>query len=197
MGVFVDKAPCTYIERDMRASLDNGSSSMSTTKRARKPLKAAIVRKKAKKAQRERQEGIGPVYVRPADGSPIHPALEAQLRKPFLASIYIDPGTRSLRYPLPNGQQSAILAGLHRRMLHRFFRNQPLDNDRGTKPWPKRMRSSEQEGSRADRALEEAIRTGEAPPPARHTGASAYASAVWEYWRDHGHRPVLAQLPVM
>jgi len=28
-------------------------------------------------------------------------------------------------------------------------------------------------------------------------GTSAYATAVWDYWHEHSHRPVLAQLPVV
>jgi hypothetical protein len=53
------------------------------------------------------------------------------------------------------------------------------------------------EGSRADEALAESIRTGKPPPPANHKGASEYATAVWNYWKEHHHRPVLAQLPVI
>jgi hypothetical protein len=159
--------------------------------------------KKTKKGKRPAStpidpgEATGPIFVRPADGSPIHPALEEQVRKPFLRSIYIDPQTRSIRYPLANGQRAALMDGLHKRMRYRFFRGIKLDNARPTKAFPKRLRSSADEGSRADEALAEAIRTGQAPPAAHHKGASEYASAVWTYWREHHHRPVLAQLPVI
>jgi len=139
----------------------------------------------------------GPIFVRPADGSITHPALEEQLRKPFLSTIYVDAATQSLRYPRPNGQAPAIMGGLHKKMLHRFFRGIEMKNAYSQKHWPKRLRSSQQEGSRADDVLAECIRTGQPPPPANHKGASEYATAVWNYWRDHHHRPVLAQLPVI
>jgi hypothetical protein len=142
-------------------------------------------------------EGAGPIFVRPADGKPIHPALEEQLKKPFLSSIYVDARTQSLRFPRPGGLPPAIMDGLHRRMLYRFFRGIELDNAYTKKAWPKRLRSSQQEGTRADNALAECIRTGQPPPPANHKGASEYASAVWAYWKEHHHRPVLAQLPVV
>jgi len=158
--------------------------------------KAAKPRKRAAIADRE-VRGHGPIFVRPADGQPIHPALEEQLRKPFLSSIYVDPQTQSLRYPRGPGQAPAIMGGLHKKMLHRFFRGIELNNARTTKIWPKRLRSSMGEGSRADEALAEAIRTGKPPPPANHKGASEYATAVWNYWKEHHHRPVLAQLPVI
>lgn len=140
--------------------------------------------------------GRGPIFVRPADGISIHPALDLVLAKPFLSTIYIDPVTNSLRYPMPNGKP-AIMGGLHGKMLHRFFQGIELDNVYSKKPWPKRLSSSKEEGSRADAALAEAIRTGQPPPPAHHAGASEYATAVWNYWKEHHHRPVLAQLPVI
>jgi len=122
--------------------------------------------------------GTGPIFVRPEDGSPMHPALEVQLRKPFLSTIYVDPRTRSLRYPRPNGLAPAMMDGLHRRMLYRFFRGIELDNAYSNKPWPKRLRSSMQEGSRADQALAESIRTGQPPPPANHRGRSSWCGPI-------------------
>lgn len=155
-------------------------------------------RKKARSPQEEDEpQGKGPIFVRPADGKPIHPELEAVLSRPFLSTIYVDPKTRSLRYPMADGRGVAIMDGLHRRMLYRFFQGIELNNTYSKKPWPKRLRSSKEEGSRADNALAEAIRTGQPPPSAHHAGASDYATAVWEYWKEHHHRPVLAQLPVI
>ena len=166
--------------------------------------KSKVDASKAKKKHRPRPKveddlvprGKGPIFVRPADGTSIHPALDLVLAKPFIASIYIDPVTNSIRYPMPNGKP-AIMGGLHGKMLHRFFQGIELNNVYSGKAWPKRLRSSTEEGKRADAALAEAIRTGQAPPPAHHAGASEYASAVWEYWKQNHHRPVLAQLPVI
>jgi len=159
-------------------------------KRKKQPTKAKHGRKK--KHQREE----GPIFVRPADGSPIHPVLDHVLStKPFLATIYIN--GNGLSWPVGPGQEPAKVDGLHRRMLYRFFRGQDLNNTPSTKAFPKHKRSSMHEGSRADNALAQCIRSGLPPPPAHHSGTSVYASAVWEHWRQHHHRPVLAQLPVV
>jgi hypothetical protein len=166
---------------------------------SKRPRKSATPKQWPKKAKRPgpADEQQGPIFVRPAGNEPLHPALDEQLRKPFLSTIYVDRLTKSLRYPLGEGQAPAIMDGLHRRMLHRFFCGEPLNNAYNAKSWPKHMRSSEVEGTRADRALANSIRTGEPPPPAHHKGTSPYAAAVWKYWRDNHHRPVLAQLPVI
>jgi hypothetical protein len=166
---------------------------------ASKRPRATEAKKKAQKPKwpKKKVKSEGPIFVRPAGDGPLHPALDEQLRKPFLSTIYVDPVIQSLRFPRGEGQSDALMDGLHRRMLHRFFRGIPLNNKYTASAWPKRMRSSEEEGSRADRALAECIRTGLPPPPANHKGTSCYAAAVWKYWHENHHRPVLAQLPVI
>jgi|WetSurMetagenome_2_1015567.scaffolds.fasta_scaffold00274_4 hypothetical protein len=178
-----------------------GRQSSAATTETKKKNTALKKKKWAKKARSDQDQGDvvpakGPIFVVPEDGSAFPEALERIVSKPFVRSIYVDPKTRSLRYPVA-GRPDAIMTGLHVRMLHRFFRGIELDNERSKKAWPKRLRSSKEEGSRADKALAECIRTGQPPPPAHHKGASEYASAVWTYWREHHHRPVLAQLPVI
>jgi len=167
--------------------------------RSAKPVERAKPKSRRKKPSTKdakKTEGKGPIYVRPADGSRIHEALEHVLAtRPFLATIYIN--DHGLSWPVGPGQAPAKVDGLHRRMLFRFFRGQELNNTPSDKAFPKHKRSSMHEGSRADAALAECIRTGLPPPPAHHPGTSVYAAGVWEYWRQHHHRPVLAQLPVV
>ncbi len=162
----------------------------------------------------------GPIWTRPKGNDPLHPQIDAQLCKPFLQSVYLDTSLKSpaFRYPIREGQPDAMTTGLHTRMLQRFFRG--IDSDReytkSVSGHPQRLRSSKHDGSRADDALAESIRTGVAPPGPRkvpcfylldvlfvvervmtQVGCSPYATAVWNYWRSNGHRPILTQLPVI
>jgi len=128
--------------------------------------------KRAPKRQRGSGDdaGKGPVYVRPADGSPIHHALEDVIRrKPFISTIFYLDG-KSLSWPMPNGQPPAKAGGLHKAMLFRFFRGQELDNKHSVSSVPKHKRSSASEGARADATLAESIRTGLSPPEPHHVG---------------------------
>lgn len=148
-----------------------------------KPVRAPVVKRR--------------IWVRPDAPGPIHPEIDRQLSKPFLSSIYIDEDRGCFRYPV-NGQPDAIVEGIHKRMLRRFFRNIPLPKMRITIAGKtKRLASSMEEGSRADTVLEECVRTQQPPPPPGHRGCSPYATAVWNYWMENHHRPVVAQLPVV
>ncbi len=164
---------------------------MAERKRPRKspqPKKHGTVIKKKKKVASAQQ---GPVWTR-AEG-PIHPALEAQLAKPFLATIFIDKETSCFRFPVEGRDTPHTLGGLHVRMRQKFFKGKELPRrimKKGKEA--RRLPSSKVDGSRADRALEKAIKTGVAPP-----ATSKYAAGVWKWWADNGHRPVLAQLPVI
>jgi hypothetical protein len=85
------------------------------SKRPRKqpyPKKFSKPAKKKAKAKRE-----GPLWTRPDDTSlPLHPEIDRQLAKPFLATIYLDAETESFRYPVPNNMP-AKMDGIHTRML--------------------------------------------------------------------------------
>lgn len=160
--------------------------------RTKRPVK---VGKKKRKIVDIDEECL-PVWVRPAGNLPIHPEIDKQLAKPFLSSVYIDP-LHGFRFPCGEGVQDAIMEGLHKRMRNRYFRGHKLPAIRRVTEGMLRLPSSKADGSRADDVLEECIRTGQAPPPPGKRGCSEYATAVWNWWREHHHRPVLAQLPVI
>lgn len=169
-----------------------------------KPVKNRPFKEKAAAAQgkrsktSERKEKGGPIWARPQPKGPIHPELDAQLAKPFLSTVYVDKTLDAFRYPHADPTaEHAITRGLHRCMRFRFFGGTELPAFRVPKGYPKRLASSKVDGSRADAALDECIRTGLPPPEAGKRGCSAYATAVWNYWREHHHRPVLSQLPVI
>lgn len=156
-----------------------------------------VVQKKKPRSSLKKQ--IGPVWTTPdalvaeGRGKTGHPGLDAQIAKPFLASIFIDQQTGCFRFPVEGQEHPHTLGGLHVRMRQKFFKNKELPVRPPSKgKEPRRLASSKVEGSRADRALEKAIKTGKAPP-----ATSKYAAAVWKYWEETGHRPVLAQLPVV
>ena len=145
------------------------------------------------------RDSQGPLWIRPEKPGPLHPELDLVLGRPFVERICIVDG--AISYPLDAGGYARV-EGLHRRMRQRFFRGKPLPKINIQKRdthgnLPKRLGSSKDEGNRADAVLEEAIRTGVPPPGPRKTGSSPYATAAWNYWMDHGHIPVLAQLPVI
>ncbi len=149
--------------------------------------RGTVIQKKQKQKQK------GPVWTAPdaTDGKTGHPGLDAQLSKPFVASVFIDAESGCFRFPVEGREHPHTLGGLHVRMRQKFFKNKELPVRPPAKE-PRRLASSKVDGTRADRALEKAIKTGQAPP-----ATSKYAAAVWKYWADNGHRPVLAQLPVV
>ena len=163
----------------------------------KRPRKGIPKRKRPRETSSSSVEKPGPIWTRPQGEGPIHPELDAQLAKPFLATIYIDTA-HGFRFPLgPGAGADAIMEGLHKRMLNRYFRGVRLPEMRMSDSSSFRLPSSKLDGARADRVLEECIRTGKAPPGPGQRGCSDYATAVWQWWRDHGHVPVLAQLPVI
>jgi hypothetical protein len=169
---------------------------MSEKKRAR-VRKQAYPKKfvnKKKKAKKQVVAPVGPLWTR--SPGPLHPEIERVIAKPFLATIYLDHEFGGFRYPVPNNLP-ARTEGLHHRMLRRFFRGVELPKRRIPKKDAKRLPSSELDGKRADAALEQCIRTGQPPPGPGRVGCSAYATAVWNYWKENNHRPILAQLPVV
>lgn len=149
----------------------------------------------------------GPLWTRPEDLSvPLHPELDAALQRSggFLSTVYIDKTKGGcFRYPV-GPTYHALVGGLHKRMKKRFFRGTEVEGFSMGKPfyYNKELKlnfhkSSEAAGKKADEALAQAIKTQKAPPPYRARGASTYASAVWEWCKEHGYRLVLAQLPVI
>lgn len=170
-----------------------------TAKRSRRkkgPKGVAVRRKPGKRPASKTPpppEDDRPLWARPQPEGPVWPALDEQLAKPFLQQVRIDPSTGCIRCPASD----TPMGGLHRCMRQRFFRNQAPPEYAVRSGTPLRKCSSKQEGSRADAALDAAIESGQAPPDAGRRGASIYASGVWQWWRENGHRPVLSQLPVV
>ena len=123
-----------------------------------------------------------PVWDR-APGRKLHPALDAQLAKPFLSTIFIDPDTASFCYPYADGEKTHVLGGLHARILSKFFHGRELPERFFKKgSMPLKLASSKREGSKADKILGDAIAAGRAPPERGEPKHSPYASAVWDYW---------------
>lgn len=156
---------------------------------------------KKKKQETPKPDGVnlmkpGPLFVRPAAKGSIHPALDQILLRPFVSSVFIDENG-SIAFPVGDNKIARV-TGLHTCMKNRFFRGISPHKIIVQTPdaygnLPKRLASSKNIGSAADRALENAIRTGQ-PPSSKD---SPYAEAVWKYWSQSGHVPVLAQLPVI
>jgi len=194
----------SQFKEKIRSMSNNNSSEKKKKKRPRKqetPVKNKAVKKKVNKlAAPDNWRELAPMWIRTPD--PLPEALQIQLDKPFLSTVYISKKTDSIRYPYnpddPNAPH-AMMWGLHRAMRYRFFHGQDPDPFRPPSKGvaPKRKASSKNCGDRADRALEASILSGQAPPDAGKKGASPYATAVWNWWKEHHHQPVLAQLPVV
>lgn len=159
-----------------------------------RPKKKKRERKQAtpKKLQKKTKVTRVPLWTC-APGPIGHAGLETVLAKPFLATIFIDPAKDCFRFPVEGLKEAHTLGGLHVRMRQKFFKGAslPVRHAKKGKEF-RRLPSSKVDGKRADNALEKAIETGNAPP-----ATSKYAAAVWKYWQENGHRPVLAQLPVV
>lgn len=135
-----------------------------------------------------------PVWVANGTGK-THPELERVLARPFVSTVFFNPGSKSFGFPVPDREHPHILGGLHARMKSKLFQKIELPKVTKIVGKPRRLPSSKGDGSRADRELERAIAAGAFPPQGGKEGA--YARAVWNHWVSLGHTPVLSQLPVV
>lgn len=158
----------------------------------------AATKKKKATTTKTMPPGPGVVWTRPPGKGPLHPEIDRVLAKPFLATVYIDPVTRCFRFPV-EGRDPHILGGLHVRMVQRYFRKKkmPLRQFSTGSLTMRKLPSTKQDGTRADRVLEKAIASGKPPTAEGIRGHSPYATAVWNYWKAHNHVPILSQLPVI
>lgn len=169
-----------------KATLKSKSKRKNKTRRKHQP-------RKKNKAAAVKPDIPGPLWKRTPGNGPLHPQLDAVLKRPFVSTICIDGNIRGFKYPLDANDMSrgfALMKGLKKQMARRFWREHPEVKrkrpKKGWKLWP----SDNELGSRADREIENAIAYETVP-------VFPYAVAVLDYWRERGHRPVLAQLPVI